>query len=175
MKRLFYTLLLLIVCYFGFQSCKQSNVSSAKDRESIQQDSLETYNRVKIFGVPSQKDELSVIKSLEGAGIITVDTIRTSDNKFQSAIVEFAGVKFGMNQGFIFITSRHDKATITALVKAISQYYGEPDVDGDDEEEPEYNYYHWNLYDGNAEAPYIRIRPLHSEEGGLTMTWRFYN
>jgi len=48
-------------------------------------------------------------------------------------------------------------------------YYDEPFIDGD--ERPEWNYYHWNLYDTVPDKPYIRIRPVHSEEGGLMMTW----
>lgn len=126
---------------------------------------------VKIFGVSCKKDERSVIMALENAGIIEVDTIELEDGQFRFAIVEFEGVKFGMNRGFNFITSQHDSRTIKALVNGISKFYGEPEIDGDDEENPEYRYYHWNRIVENPDDLYIRIRPVHSEEGGLTMWW----
>ena len=87
---------------------------------------------------------------------------------FQFAIVEFANIKFGMNKGYIFITSRHDKDAVNLLVSKISEFYGDPEID-DETEDPEYRYYHWNLHNNEPDAPYIRIRPVHSDEGGLTM------
>lgn len=75
-----------------------------------------------------------------------------------------------MNKGFIFITSRDDRNAINQLVSKISEFYGEPEIE-DELEDPEYRYYHWNLYKNGPDAPYIRIRPVHSEEGGLTMMW----
>ena len=75
-----------------------------------------------------------------------------------------------MNRGFTFITSRHDKDAINLLVSKVSEFYGEPEID-DAQEDPEYRYYHWNLFKKDPDAPYIRIRPVHSEEGGLTMMW----
>lgn len=125
---------------------------------------------VSIFGVETKTDECSVAKNLEKAGIIKIDRISMDNGKFQSAIVEFAGVKFGMNKGFVFITSVHDKDAVNLLVSKISDFYGEPEIDGE-QEDPEYCYYHWNLHKSKPDAPYIRIRPLHSEEGGLTMIW----
>lgn len=126
---------------------------------------------VKIFGVSCKKDDRSVIMALENAGIIEVDTIELEDGQFRFAIVEFEGVKFGMNRGFSFITSQHDSKTVKSLVNGISKFYGEPEIDGDDAEDPEYRYYHWNRIRENPDDPYIRIRPVHSEEGGLTMWW----
>lgn len=75
-----------------------------------------------------------------------------------------------MNKGFIFITSRHDRNAIHQLVSKISEFYGEPEID-DELEDPEYQYYHWNRHNNDSDTPYIRIRPVHSEEGGLTMMW----
>lgn len=126
---------------------------------------------VTIFGTSIHVDQKTAIGELSKAGILHVDTINEKDGEFENAIIEFAGVKFGMNKGFIFFTSRQDKQAIDSLVNRISIYYGEPSID--DEEEPEWSYYHWNLYDTIPDMPYIRIRPVHSEEGGLVMTWRF--
>lgn len=130
------------------------------------------YVKAYIFGVETEWDEYSVAKNLEIAGIIKIDTISMDNGKFQSAIVEFANIKFGMNKGFILVTSRHDKEAINLLVSKISEFYGEPEID-DELEDPEYGYYHWNLYNNEPDAPYIRIRPVHSDEGGLTMMWKF--
>lgn len=124
---------------------------------------------VTLFGVRTKPREGDAVRDLAAAGILKIENIREENGVFKGAVVEFGGVKFGMNRGFIFITSQHDKKAIKGLIKAISKYYGEPDIDG--EEEPQYNYYHWNLYKEDPDAPYIRIRPLHSEDGGLTMLW----
>lgn len=140
-------------------------VNAKTDKKFADQDAS-----VKIFGVSCKKDEHSVIMALENAGIIGVDTIELEDGRFRFAIVEFEGVKFGMNRGFNFITSQHDSKTIRVLVQGISKYYGEPEIDGYDDE-PEYRYYDWNLIGENPDDPYIRIRPIHSEEGGFTMLW----
>lgn len=124
--------------------------------------------KVCIFGVEVERNEYSVAKSLEKAGIINIDTIFMDNGMFQFAIVEFANIKFGMNKGYIFITSRHDKDAVNLLVSKISEFYGDPEID-DETEDPEYRYYHWNLHNNEPDAPYIRIRPVHSDEGGLTM------
>lgn len=127
---------------------------------------------VTIFGVTASGGEIAIIKTLEANGILKIDTIHMEEGEFRSAVVEFAGVKFGLNKGFIFITSRHDRKAVKMLVSRISKFYGEPEIDGE-KDEPEFCYYHWNLNATDPEGPHIRIRPLHSEEGGLTMTWGF--
>lgn len=124
-----------------------------------------------IFGTTIHLNEGTAIRELSKAGILQVDTINEEEGEFENAMIEFAGVKFGLNKGFLFLTSRQDKQSIDSLVNRISRYYGEPSID--DEGEPEWSYYHWNLYDTLPDRPYIRIRPIHSEEGGLMMTWRF--
>lgn len=127
-------------------------------------------NIVTIFGIKSEAREFVLLENLAAANIIKLDTIKSDESGFQSAIIEFAGVKFGANKGYQFITSRHTREAINALVEEISRFYGEPDV-ADNYDEPQYSYYDWNLYDGDS--PHIRIRPLHSDEGGLVMMWQF--
>lgn len=156
----------LMISSCGNTSEKCVNATVSNNSKTSRTDSI----NVCIFGVEAKRDEYLVAKKLEKAGIIKIDTISTDNGKFQSAIVEFANIKFGMNKGFIFVTSRHDKEAINLLVSKISEFYGEPEID-DELEEPEYRYYHWNLYNNEPDAPYIRIRPVHSEEGGLTMMW----
>lgn len=152
-------------------SCANTSEKCAKNTVSNNSKTSRTDSvKVCIFGVEAERDEYSVAKKLEKAGILKIDTISTDNGKFQSAIVEFANVKFGMNKGFIFITSRDDRNAINQLVSKISEFYGEPEIE-DELEDPEYRYYHWNLYKNGPDAPYIRIRPVHSEEGGLTMMW----
>lgn len=158
------SVLMMSSCGNTSEKCVKTTVSN--NSKTSRTDSV----KVCIFGVEAEKDEYSVAKKLEKAGILKIDTISTDNGKFQSAIVEFANVKFGMNKGFIFITSRDDRNAINQLVSKISEFYGEPEID-DELEDPEYRYYHWNLYKNGPDAPYIRIRPVHSEEGGLTMMW----
>lgn len=118
-----------------------------------------------IFGVAIPDDELLAIKTLAAKGILNCDTIMEKDGEFKAAVVEFAGVKFGLDKGFIFISSRMDDAAVDSVVGYIAQYYGDPEY-----ENPSEMRYQWNMYEG---SPNIRIRPLHSEEGGLTMMWGF--
>lgn len=172
MMRLWVVVLLaFLFCGCG-RTSKKSETGSKETRDRIVEDAENKSTRIKLFGVETEPDEYSVVRTLAAAGILKVDTVEVEDGKFQAAIVEFQGVKFGMNRGFYFITSRHDLKSVNSLIDGISKYYGKPEVDGDDS--PEYNYYHWNLYRRDPAAPYIRIRPLHSEEGGLTMTWDWH-
>ena len=158
------SVLMMSSCANTSEKCAKNTVSN--NSKTSRTDSV----KVCIFGVEAERDEYSVAKKLEKAGILKIDTIFTDNGKFQSAIVEFANVKFGMNKGFIFITSRDDRNAINQLLSKISEFYGEPEIE-DELEDPEYRYYHWNLYKNGPDAPYIRIRPVHSEEGGLTMMW----
>lgn len=158
------SVLMMSSCGNTFEKCVLTTVSN--NSKTSRTDSV----KVCIFRVDAERDECSVVKKLEKAGILKIDTISTDNGKFQSAIVEFANVKFGMNKGFIFITSRHDRNAINQLISKISEFYGEPEID-DELEDPEYRYDHWNLYKNGSDVPYIRIRPVHSEEGGLTMMW----
>lgn len=161
------SVLMVSSCGNTSEKCVKTTVSN--NSKTSRTDSV----KVCIFGVEAERDECSVVKKLEKAGILKIETISTDNGKFQSAIVEFANVKFGMNKGYIFITSRDDRNAINQLVSKISEFYGEPEID-DELEDPEYRYYHWNLYNNGPDAPYIRIRPVHSEEGGLTMMWDLY-
>lgn len=144
--------------------------SDTAELDSIQSVASESVQQSIIFDVPIHLDERIAIKKFSEAGILKCDTVKEANGRFLGAVVEFAGVKFEMNKGFIFLTSKQDKKTIDALVSEISKYYDEPFIDGEDE--PEWNYYHWNLYDTIPDNPYIRIRPVHSEDGGLMMTWQ---
>ena len=170
MRFYYYLVCILSLCV---ASCStRSNVPDASNETSSEamSDSInEKY--ATIFGTTIHLNEGTAIRELSKAGILQIDTINEKDGEFENAIIEFAGVKFGMNKGFLFLTSRQDKQAIDSLINRISEYYGEPSID--DNGEPEWSYYHWNLYDTIPDRPYIRIRPVHSDEGGLMMTWRF--
>ena len=163
----------LIIAGCGIGCTHVNNGGSV--RKDIVSDSItnrDNHKMYTVFGVETEDEEYSVLKSLDEAGILKIDSISMDDSAFQFAIVEFAGVKFGVNEGFVFITSQQDLESVNALVNTISKYYGVPDID-DETDDPEYRYYHWNLYYRNPKAPHIFVRPLHSEEGGLTMIWEF--
>ncbi len=166
-----YTLLLLLVV-----SCSKTpsggNISKRVADESESADTADAIDARQsiIFGVPIHLDESIALKELADAGVLTVDS-GVVDGQFKFAIIEFAGVKFGVNPGFLFLTSKQDKATIDVLVSEISKYYGKPIID--DYGEPEWSYYHWNLHDPHN--VHIMIRPLHSENvRGLVMAWDLY-
>lgn len=164
---------LISLAVLFISACTAKNNPDSKASEPISQpDEVIIDSTFTVFGTAIHTDERMAIKELTAAGIFKCDTIKVKDNQFIGAVIEFAGVKFGLNRGFMFLTSKQDKETIHALVGEISKYYGKPQIDGD-EEEPEWCYYHWNLYKESPKDPYIRIRPVHSAEGGLTMMWQF--
>lgn len=132
--------------------------------------------RVPLFGVDTHGSSYDILKALEKKRVIKIDSICfDNEGSIEFAIIDFAGVKFGTNGSFTFCTSRHDAKAVRAIVKKISKYYGEPSTDDYDEDSPEYAYYHWNKFGIIPDEPYIRVRPVHSEEGGLTMLWQFWN
>lgn len=164
-----------LICLFALFiiSCSAKNNTSPNATDTISQpNEVVIDSTVLVFGTPIHLNSKMAIRELSDAGIIKCDTIIEDDGLFKSAVVEFAGVKFGLNRGFIFVTSRQDKEAIQSLVNEISKYYGKPEIDGD-EEYPESCIYHWNLYKEKPDDPYIRIRPVRSEDGGLTMMWQF--
>lgn len=158
------------LCTLFIISCSTKNNSSSNTEKTITQSNDIAFidSTVSIFDTSIHLDEKIAIRELSAAGILKGDTHNDTDEQFVSTVIEFAGVKFGLNRGFVFITSKQDKHTIDSLASKISSYYGKPDID--DNGNPEYNYYHWNLYKASPDKPYKRIRPLHSDAGGLVMT-----
>lgn len=172
MKLEFFLVLIMDIILTACSSGSNSSTNVATTEPTAVEDSVEIPT-AKIFGTTIHLDELKAIEELSDTGIMTYDTINVIDGKFAGAVVEFAGVKFGMNSGFLFLTSRQDMQAIDSLFSEISKYYGEPAINDDGSGEPEWSYYHWNLYDTISDRPYIRIRPIHSSDGGLAMTWMF--
>ncbi len=164
----FISLFALFITSCSIKSNTHSNTLRTISQYNQSNEVVNIDSTVCIFDTSIHLDEEIAMRELSAAGILKCDTI-IKDKEFEYAVIEFAGVKFALNRGFVFITSEQNKQTIDSLVSKISLYYGEPFID--DEGDPEYNYYHWNLYDPSSEKPYIRIRPLHSDEGGLVMTW----
>lgn len=161
----------LFVLFITSCSTKNNTSSNASKIITRSNETAIIDSTVYIFDTSIHLDEKRAIKELSEAGILKCDTLHDKDEQFGGAVIEFAGVKFGLSQGFVFITSKQDRQTIDSLVSKISKYYGEPNVDYNGE--PEYNYYHWNLHEASFNKPYIRIRPLHCDEGGLVMTWNW--
>lgn len=168
--------LIYLVLVFISNSCKEPINQKMVPIDSHQKE-IEYKNDnpnksiVTIFGVKSKREEIDFLNNLQQNGILTIDSISSDESGFKYAIVEFAGVKFGVNKGFSFLTSRKDKVAIESIVQKISEFYSEPWIDNEDKGEPQYQYYGWNTID--PLKPSIRIRPLHSDEGGLVMFWEF--
>ncbi len=161
---LFYIMIILTM------GCTTRHISSTHSAEESQDsvNSASENSTVTIFGTTIHKNETTAIRELVAAGILQCDTIIKSDGQFYGAIIEFASVRFNLNKNYIFITSRQDQDAIDSLITKISYYYGMPEIDGEDESS---SYYDWNLYNSLPGKPHIRLRNLHSEDGGLVMTW----
>lgn len=174
LKYSLYSLFILVPILYSCKSQTKDNSISTNDIDSsdvMESELLESNNNYTIFGITASADDADILLKLQERGILNIDTINLNDEgKFKFAKVEFVSVDFGVNPGLIFMTSRFDKEAIDSVVSKISSFYGDPEVTSDfDDEEPQYKYYKWNAFD--PDKPYIFIRPIHSEEGGLTMMW----
>lgn len=169
-----YFICILVLCVAACST--RNNVSTDSIEPSLESISDTISKKTEsIFGTTIHLDERMAIRELSEAGIMQVDTIMEKNGEFENAIIEFAGVKFGMNKGFVFLTSRQDKQAIDSLVDCISKYYGEPFIE--DYDKPELSWYHWNLpaFDTIGQVhPIIRIRPIRTRDGGLMMSWGIY-
>lgn len=145
--------------------------SEGKDSSMMDSNFNVVNKNINLFGITTSTNEVDVLIKLQERNILKIDSLNLDEErKLKFAIVEFASIKFGVNPGLTFMTSRFDKEAIDSLVSKISSFYSEPEVTSDfDDEEPQYKYYKWNAFD--PDKPYIFIRPIHSEEGGLTMMW----
>lgn len=177
LKYIFYSLLILFPILCSCKSQTEDNGDSTADTITLKYNEAKipvSDKKFEIFGVTTSYDDAEILLKLQERRILKIDTLSLDEERnFKFAIVEFASVKFGVNPGLIFLTSRCDKEAINSLVSKISSYYGEPEVspENDDyDDEPQYYYYNWNNFE--SDKPHIQIRPLHTEEGGLKMMWK---
>ena len=158
--------IIILVAFLISCNSKVGKYAADANKTNVQESKV-----IEIFGIESDFHELNILHNLHNAGILKIDSLSVDEGNFNYAIVEFASVKFGLNRGFSFVTSRNDKAAVDSMVYKISLYYGEPWIDNEDKNNPQYQFYGWNTTIPGK--PSIRIRPLHSEEGGIVMTWEF--
>lgn len=122
-----------------------------------------------VFGVPVKSepaDYAGVLDELDAAGVLHVETIHTdSTSRFIGAVIEFASIKFGLNKGYIFITSRHSPKDYRKLKRAVEKHYGKGEYDDETRQ------YLWNTQTDSAMS--IRIRQLHGNDDGIVMFWSF--
>ena len=93
----------------------QINDTNTEETNSVEESTEpedENYER-ELFGITVTNDEADALRKLQAGGILTIDTLALNEEgKFKHAIVEFASVKFGVNRGLVFLTSRSDKKAI---------------------------------------------------------------
>lgn len=156
-----------------------SNMDAEKDDDRKQTDTVitdvENVHKVRrhvsnMFGVQLKSmpgDRLGELRELEAGGVLKIDSVSMDGDKLDFAVIEFAGIKFGYNRGYAFFTSQHSKKDYRRLIREIEKYYGKGDYDY------EGNYYRWPGYiDPSTDSLLqIRIRPVHSDEGGIVMFW----
>lgn len=188
--------LLLGACNNGVNSSESDTVAIDTCVEKTEEQLLEERSNrdITLFGVETKCNPKAIVEDLSKAGIfkvdsircvkedyvhhyqgnntLAVDTIRYKNERMRSAIVEFAGVKFGLNVNynkgcfmFAFISSVSIDQSFEPLKNTIMSYYGDAE-DGDDDVFS----CSWNTFSGDG--PWIRIRPLHSDDGGTMMMWQ---
>ena len=121
------------------------------------------------FGIPLHgKDVASIVKMMEeNVDVFSLDGNLDEERGYCKVL--FCGVPCGMNiqwkekDGMVYIyslnimTSQKSKEAIAALAKGISSYYGEYHQDEQDRID---DYYRWED---------VLLRPVHSDEGGMTV------
>ena len=188
--------LLLGACNNGVNSSESDTVAIDTCVEKTEEQLLEERSNrdITLFGVETKCNPKAIVEDLAKAGIFkvdsisyvkedyvhhyqggnthTVDTIRYKNERMRSAIVEFAGVKFGLNVNydkgcfmFAFISSVPIDQSFEPLKNTIMSYYGDTEDRDDDAFSCS-----WNTFSGDG--PWIRIRPLHSDDGGTMMMWQ---
>ena len=148
-----------------------SNNSSNSINTIIQDDDESAQDSITIFGVKSERDPLEIINNLIDVELLTIDPdgLSIKNDSLKAAVVFFKGVGFGVTPqyrggrltGFNFISSRKDDNAYEQAKNVISSYYGETE---DDE---------WHNCTWMKNEIYIKLRPLHTEEGGMVMIWSF--
>ncbi|MDE5971028.1 MAG: hypothetical protein K2G74_09415 [Muribaculaceae bacterium] len=157
-------IILYIILLFLLINCTNKGKLQTNSELGITENMI--VDSVSIFGIKSPKQPLHILEILDESGILRIDreTLKISNDTLIGGIVSFNDVKFGINpfnRGISFVSSRQDEAAYESLKELISKYYG----DAEDEE--------WHNASWNKNEVYIRIRPLHSEDGGLVMMWYF--
>ncbi|MBD5199120.1 MAG: hypothetical protein HDS83_01835 [Bacteroidales bacterium] len=157
-------IILYIILLFILINCTNKGKLQTNSELGITENMI--VDSVSIFRIKSPKNPLHILEILDESGILRIDreTLKISNDTLIGGIVSFNDVKFGINpsnRGISFISSRHDDKAYESIKGLISKYYG----DTDDEE---WHYSFWN----NGDV-HIRIRPLHSDDGGLVMIWTF--
>lgn len=148
-----------------------SHTSNDSINTIIQDEDELAPDSITIFGVKSERNPLEIINNIIAADLLTIepDGISIENDSLKSAVVFLKGIGFGVMPsysgdkltGFHFISSRTDDRAYEDAKDVISSYYGETE----DEE--------WHNSTWMKDEIYIKLRPLHTEEGGLVMIWRF--
>ena len=160
------TILLSAVC----TGCCNNQKNTEPKSEEVAKDTNVFYEN-EFFGVPLKgKSVSSILKEMNDK----VDVLSFNGEINDTAeyyVVDFCGVPCGMNYNWkkhgdmyyivslYFLTSQQTEESVRAFVKGISTYYGEAECE-DEGEDILYAYYFWNG---------VRLRPVHSEEGGLVL------
>jgi len=149
-------------------SCTHKEVSTGSTKQNEVKLEEEICS-VDFFGISLQgKDVSSIVKMMEEkVDVLTLDGELNDEQDYCRVL--FCGVPCGMNMkrdrvndevyitSLNFFTSQTSDEAIEALVKGVSSYYGECQQDEQDKID---DYFRW---DG------VLMRPVHSEEGGMTV------
>lgn len=161
---LLYALVMLLVS-FSCTHKEQSSDMAPTENPIAEEDVRCAY----FFGIPLHgKDVASIVKMMEeNVDVFSLDGNLDKERGYCKVL--FCGVPCGMNiqwkekdgMAYIyslnFMTSQKSKEAIAALAKGISSYYGECHQDEQDKID---DYYCWEE---------VLLRPVHSDEGGMTV------
>ena len=160
------TILLSVVC----AGCRNNQKDTEPKQEEVTKDTA-IFEIKDFFGVTLKGESMSaILKEMEDkVDVLSIKGEINDTAKYY--VVEFCGVPCGMNMGWErqddmcyitslnFFTSQQTKECVKTFVDGISVYYGEAECE-DEGGDVVYAYFFWNG---------VRLRPVHSEEGGLTV------
>lgn len=127
---------------------------------------------VNIFNRSAERHPKAILEALTRDSLLVIQDDLQIDSLGQvSGVVYFNRVGFGVvshhdddpahGDYFHFISSRADDEAYNNIVAAIEHYYGPMEED------------EWHSAVYSTSEAYFKIRPLHSEEGGLSMIWAY--
>ena len=143
-----------------------SSLLVEKERVTTQDWGFDTdFDTISFFGKPVVMDDwTSILHQIRV--IASEDDMLCYESGIDHRTLSVGKVKFGVNihgDGIVLITSIEvDDPKMKQVIEYLNGIYGAPD-----EDEPDY--YWWHINNGCNKTGSVRLRRLHSDEGGTTL------
>ena len=151
--------LIAVICFTSFTQASYGNNNQRNHREDC-------HDTISFFGKPIVMDDWTSIHH-QIRVIASEDDMLSYESGIHNRTLSVGKVKFGVNidgDGIILISSTEvDAPKMKQVVAYLKGIYGAPE-----EDEPD-NYWWYVGREGGYHGKTVRMRPLHSEEGGTVL------